>query len=233
MQHVFISYVKENKKEVDKLCDDLTTHGIRVWRDKNDIPPGARWEQTIRRAIREGAFFIACFSKEYHERSKTFMNEELTIAINELRQHPTDRIWFIPVQLNDCDIPDWDIGRGETLGTFQSAKLYEDWQGGLQSILNAIQSEFSSEQGTPPSEKLYTQLSNILEQVDSATDFYSEAIEIASDRNRVKWRQLFKRVRSTVSASLVLCHWLSDGYNLLSLMRASCVVNRHLTVARC
>ena len=32
---------------------------------------------------------------------------------------------------------------------------------------------------------------------------------------------------------LVLCHWLSDGYNLLSLMRASCVVNRHLTVARC
>ena len=33
--------------------------------------------------------------------------------------------------------------------------------------------------------------------------------------------------------ALVLCHWLSDGYNLLSLMRASCVVNRHLTVARC
>ena len=36
-----------------------------------------------------------------------------------------------------------------------------------------------------------------------------------------------------VSTYLVLCHWLSDGYNLLSLMRASCVVNRHLTVARC
>ena len=32
---------------------------------------------------------------------------------------------------------------------------------------------------------------------------------------------------------LVLCHRLSDGYNLLSLMRASCVLNRHFTVARC
>ena len=32
---------------------------------------------------------------------------------------------------------------------------------------------------------------------------------------------------------LVLCHRLSDGYNLLSLMRASFVLNRHLTVARC
>ena len=38
---------------------------------------------------------------------------------------------------------------------------------------------------------------------------------------------------TSVSAELVLCHWLSDGYNLLSLMRASCVVNRQLTVARC
>lgn len=34
MQHVFISYVKENKEEVDRLCKDLTAHGIRVWRDK-------------------------------------------------------------------------------------------------------------------------------------------------------------------------------------------------------
>ena len=32
---------------------------------------------------------------------------------------------------------------------------------------------------------------------------------------------------------LVLRHWLSDGYNLLSLMRASCVVNRQLTVVGC
>ena len=56
MQHVFISYVKENRTEVDRLCDALSSHGIRVWRDKNDIPPGARWPQTIRGAIRD--FFL-------------------------------------------------------------------------------------------------------------------------------------------------------------------------------
>ena len=104
MRHVFISYVKENRTEVDRFCEDLRSHGIRVWRDKNDIPPGARWPQTIREAIREGAFFIACFSKEYHERDKTFMNEELTVAIEELRQRSGDRIWFIPIQLNECEI---------------------------------------------------------------------------------------------------------------------------------
>ncbi|RKU16564.1 hypothetical protein C6500_17305 [Candidatus Poribacteria bacterium] len=45
----------------------------------------------------------------------------------------------------------------------------------------------------------------------------------------------FNLYRETLTKNnqLVLCHMLSDGYNLLSLMRASCVVNRHLTVARC
>ena len=40
------------------------------------------------------------------------------------------------------------------------------------------------------------------------------------------WNQNF-------NLTLVLCHWLFGGYNFLSLMRASCMVNRQLTVARC
>lgn len=63
MKKTFISYVKENLTEVDRLCDDLSSHGIQVWRDKNDIPPGARWPQTIRGAIREGAFLSRVFQK--------------------------------------------------------------------------------------------------------------------------------------------------------------------------
>ena len=81
MQHVFISYIHENEEMVDKLCKALELHGIKVWLDRNDIKPGSRWKQAIREAIREGAFFIACFSKEYNKRDKTYMNEELTIAI--------------------------------------------------------------------------------------------------------------------------------------------------------
>ena len=203
MKHVFISYVKENRTEVDRLCEELTSCGIKVWRDKNDIPPGARWPQTIRSAIREGAFFIACFSKEYHERDRTFMNEELTVAIQELRQRSDDRIWFIPIQLNECEIPEFDIGKGETLEVFQSTKLYENWEDGIQRILNVIQPEFPSDQEDSSSERPSTHLSNIQEQVHPAAKAYSEAIEIASDQNLVKWRQLLKQVRSTATTSLL------------------------------
>ena len=69
------------------------------------------------------------------------MNEELAIAIEELRQHPHDRIWFIPVKLNDCEIPDRDVGGGETLRDLHYVNLYEDWDDGIERIRRVIQSE--------------------------------------------------------------------------------------------
>ena len=64
-RHVFISYVRENQKQVDRLCHDLESHGVNVWLDRNDIKPGARWKNAIRKAIRQDDFFIACFLDEY------------------------------------------------------------------------------------------------------------------------------------------------------------------------
>ena len=115
MKKVFISYVRENMEIVDRLYQELKSHGIQVWLDRNDIGLGLRWKREIRRAIQQGTFFIGCFSQEYHNRDRTYMNEELTIAIEELRQRPIDQAWFIPVKLNEREIPDLDIGGGETL----------------------------------------------------------------------------------------------------------------------
>ena len=140
MKKIFISYVKENIEIVDRLYQELDSHGIQVWLDRNDIDPGSRWKREIRQAIQQGAFFIACFSEEYNERNKTYMNEELTIAIEELRQLSVDQKWFIPVKLNECEVPDLDIGKGETLRDLQYVNLYEDWDVNLQRILEIVQS---------------------------------------------------------------------------------------------
>ena len=143
MQHVFISYVRENKVEVDRIHQELESRGIKIWRDLQDINPGERWKRQIRKAIREGAFFIACFSKEYHERNESYMNEELTIAIERLRQLHIDRVWFIPIKLNDCRLPDIDIGHGETLEDLNYVDLYKDWDNSIQRVVNLIQPKSS------------------------------------------------------------------------------------------
>ena len=88
MSYIFVSYVHENRQQIDQLCAELEESGVKVWRDTRDISPGMRWKEKIKMAIQGGVFFVACFSKEYYERDKTYMNEELTLAIEELRQRP-------------------------------------------------------------------------------------------------------------------------------------------------
>lgn len=139
MAHVFISYVRENQKEVDRLCGELTRHGVKVWLDRNDIKPGSRWKDAVRSAIQQGDFFIACFSEKYRRRDKTFMNEELDLAVAELRKYGPERPWFIPILLGDCNVPSFSISARETLLDIQWVPLFLDWDDGVQRILDVIQ----------------------------------------------------------------------------------------------
>ena len=138
MPHVFISYVRENAREVKRLVKALEAHNIDVWLDRDRIKPGQRWKDVIRSAITEGAFFLACFSSEYLARKRSYMNEELTLAIDELRQRQFDRAWFIPVQLSPGEMPDRSIGGGETLKSIQWVALYDDWNSGITRIVDTI-----------------------------------------------------------------------------------------------
>ena len=130
--YAFISYVREDRRLVDRLATVLKSRGVAVWLDRESITPGMRWKDAIRRAIRRGSFFIACFSENYERRERAYMNEELLLAIEQLRLFSPERAWFIPVLLSPCRVPDYEIGPGSTIGDLHRLELYEDWErGGL------------------------------------------------------------------------------------------------------
>lgn len=82
-KHAFISYVKEDKEEVDRLCRILDRSGVPYWRDRKDLAPGDAWKAKIREAIRSGSLiFLACFSENSRARDKSYMNEELSLAVD-------------------------------------------------------------------------------------------------------------------------------------------------------
>lgn len=41
MTHAFLSYVRENRAEVERLRDALARYGIRTWLDREAIAPDA------------------------------------------------------------------------------------------------------------------------------------------------------------------------------------------------
>jgi hypothetical protein len=127
IRHAFISYVREDSDHVERLQRRLEAVGIRVWRDTADLWPGEDWRAKIRQAIQDNALvFIACFSHQSLARRRSYQNEELVLAIEELRRRPLDDPWLIPVRFSDCDIPDYDIGAGRTLNSIQRADVFGD-----------------------------------------------------------------------------------------------------------
>jgi len=84
MPNVFISSVRDNSDQVDKLAAELSQHGVTVWLDREQIKPRERWQDAIRQAIGEGDYFIACFSAEYVARRRTDMNTEIGLAVRPL-----------------------------------------------------------------------------------------------------------------------------------------------------
>ena len=141
MKHAFISYVGEDRSLAQRLAHDLELLGANVWLDKDRLSPGQRWRDVIRSAIRSGNFFIACFSGAYWSRDQSFMNEELAIAVEQLRRFRSDRSWFIPVLLSPCVVPELPIGGSETLQDIQHVDLGEDWNKGVAEIARVIRSE--------------------------------------------------------------------------------------------
>jgi TIR domain len=125
--HAFISYVREDSHNVDKLQRALEAAGVSVWRDTADLWPGEDWRAKIRRAITDDALvFIACFSTRSAARVKSYQNEELVLAIEQLRLRRPDIPWLIPVRFDDCDVPDFDLGGGRTLASIQRADFFAD-----------------------------------------------------------------------------------------------------------
>ena len=138
--HVFISYVSDDSKLVDKLQNDLENAGVSVWRDRTSLGPGDRWKDSIRSAIAAGAFFICCFSGESRRRIKSYMNEELALAIEELRVRNRDQVWFIPVVFPGGEIPNRQIDASENLRDFNYVLLSSaNWEKGIGQLLSAIQ----------------------------------------------------------------------------------------------
>lgn len=134
---VFISYVQENREIVALLVDELKRRGVNAWWDRDSLLPGMFWQDEIRRGIRKGDFFIACFSNEYLERDRTFMNEELAIAIEEIRLRG-DSAWFIPVVLSG-DVPDRSIGGARTLRDIHFVRLTTDeWTRSVESLCRVM-----------------------------------------------------------------------------------------------
>lgn len=122
-RHVFVSYCRENKRQVNELHDELVRHGFSVWWD-DQLLGGQNWKLELRRALRNCGAVLACFSEEVAKRDATGMFPELQDAIDAYRHLKPGSIYLIPVRLSECQIPDLEINATTTLQDLQYIDLF-------------------------------------------------------------------------------------------------------------
>ena len=138
MAHVFVSYVHEDEPQLRPLFSALRRAGIDLWIDRSDLTGGGFWKADIKRAIESGAYFLCCFSRARQEKDRSVAHAELLIAVDQLRLTQFGKRWFIPVRVDDCEIPDIPIFGNETLGSLQWIDLFIDASSGIRRVLEAL-----------------------------------------------------------------------------------------------
>jgi len=133
---VFISYAREDTNAAKRLRKDLKDAGLSPWLDKEEILPGQNWKKQIEDAISKSRYFIPLFSKTSVEKMG-YVQSEFKFALEVLKKYPPNKIFYIPVRLDDCEIPYTEL---ESIHRADLFPVDDDsvWKGGVNQILRAI-----------------------------------------------------------------------------------------------
>jgi hypothetical protein len=121
---VFLAYVVEDAAVVERLFDELGARGFDPWMDRRKLLPGQNWPRAIEQAISIADFFVACFSKQAALKRGRF-HAELRYALDCAAEVPLDRVYFIPVRIEECAVP------GSVARKYQWVDLFPDWEEGI------------------------------------------------------------------------------------------------------
>lgn len=123
---IFLAHASEDKKRVRELYKELGRAGFNPWLDEEDILGGQNWRVEIRRAIHKAGIFLACLSKHSVTKRGTIQSE-LRNALTVYGERPPNTIWFVPVKLEECEVPDLEISdEGIRLKDLQWIELWTD-----------------------------------------------------------------------------------------------------------
>lgn len=127
---VFLCYASEDRDLVGAIHQGLFDRGHEPWMDKVDLIAGQPWESAIRKAIRAADCFVAFLSNRSVSK-RGFVQKEVRFALETLGEIPPDQIYFIPVRLEACEVPD-------SLSFLHWVDLFDS--AGLSALYRAIES---------------------------------------------------------------------------------------------
>ncbi|CCH93500.1 conserved hypothetical protein [Microcystis aeruginosa PCC 9432] len=144
---IFLAHASEDKPAVLALYDRLKQSGYKPWLDKKDLIPGQIWRDEIPKAIKASQIFLACLSGKSANK-QGYIQRELRIALDTLGEMLPGTIFFIPMRLEECEIPDLRMSEvGLNLRDIHRLDYWEE--DGFEQLERAIGYQFKLEPEEP------------------------------------------------------------------------------------
>ncbi|MFM6730972.1 MAG: SUMF1/EgtB/PvdO family nonheme iron enzyme [Microcystis panniformis] len=144
---IFLAHASEDKPAVLALHERLKQAGYKPWLDKKDLIPGQIWRDEIPKAIKASQIFLACLSAKSANK-QGYIQRELRIALNTLGEMPSGTIFFIPMRLEECEIP--DLQNAEVGLKLRDIHRLDYWkEDGFEQLERAITHQFNPEPEEP------------------------------------------------------------------------------------
>lgn len=122
---VFISYSTRDRPIADRIAEDLSRSGLRVFYDK-ELVPGEAWGRRLEQQLRSAKYILVLLSPAYV--SSKWARRELEIAA---LSESEGEARIVPVLIENTEIPAF-------LRAKHYADLREDYEGGLALIRKAL-----------------------------------------------------------------------------------------------
>jgi len=144
---IFLAHASEDKPAVLALYNRLKQAGYKPWLDKKDLIPGQIWRDEIPKAIKASQIFLACLSAKSANK-QGYIQRELRIALDTLGEMLPGTIFFIPMRLEECEIPDLRMSEvGLNLRDIHRLDYWEE--DGFEQLERAITHQFNPEPEEP------------------------------------------------------------------------------------
>jgi hypothetical protein len=136
-RRVFLAHAREDKERVRAFYKEIKARGFSPWLDEEDLIGGQTWEVEVEKAICESGVFITCLSENSISKHG-FVQKELRLALAEYGKRRSGSILFIPVKLDECEIPDLSIPNlGLSISGFHWIEIWKE--GGIDRLIVAIE----------------------------------------------------------------------------------------------
>jgi len=129
--NIFLIHAHSDRETVHKLYLRLVRDRLNVWLDAERLQPGQDWQSEIRNALLQCDVAIVCLSNGF-DKQQGYRHEELKLALEKANFLPNDKVFIIPVRLEQCDMP-------ESLRHLHRVDLFKP--GGYKKLVGALREE--------------------------------------------------------------------------------------------